>query len=134
MFTGGKLFFPSDMTGEDLLLRQSSGWMDFMSTSDLTRLIRLKHVPDRKAAELIKHTRFTAPINNLLMLLLGIPFILSRERNIKTSATLCLLTVGAFFLFIYLCRYIGLDPVLAAWLPILPFGPVAIIMLDAMKT
>ena len=70
----------------------------------------------------------------LKLLLVAVPFILSRERNIKASATLCVLMVGVFLAFIYLCRYMGLDPLLAAWLPVFLFGPVAIIMLDAIKT
>lgn len=130
----GAFFYPSDMTGENLILRQSSKWMDYMSTSDLVRLIQLKRVPDRRTAELIKHVRFTTPINNLVMLLLGLPFVLSRERNIRASATLCLLTVGTFFAFCYISRSMDLDPVLAAWLPILLFGPLSVLMLDSLKT
>jgi len=132
--TGGVLFYTSDLTADDLVLREASNWMDYMSTSDLTRLIDLRRVRDRRAAELIKHSRFTAPINNLVMLLLGLPFILSRERNIKASATLSLLTVGTFFAFMFLCRYVGLPPLIGAWLPVFLFGPIAIIMFDAVKT
>lgn len=131
---GGGMFYPSDMTPAKLLLRQSSDWMDYMSTSDLARLARLERIPDRRAAELIKHVRFTAPINNLVMLLLGLPFILSRERNIRASVTLCVLTVMTFFAFVYICRYMGLNPVLGAWLPILSFGPLAVTTLYSLKT
>ena len=132
--TGGALFYPSDLTAEDLVLRQSSRWLQYMSFGELTRLIRLKRVPDRQAAELTKHVRIADPVNNLVMLLLGLPFILSRERNIKASATLCLLMVGTFYAFIFVCRYIDLSPTWAAWLPVLLFGPVAVVMLDAVKT
>ena len=85
-------------------------------------------------ALLTKHIRFADPINNLVMLLLGLPFILSRQRNIKASAGLCLLMVGAFYAFVYVCRYTGLSPTLAAWLPAMLFGPVAVVMLDSVKT
>jgi lipopolysaccharide export LptBFGC system permease protein LptF len=67
----------------------------------------------------------------------GIPFILSRERNIKASASM---TVGmslGVYVAALLSRQLGaagLDPVLAAWLPVLIFGPVAVWMLDAVKT
>ncbi len=132
--TSGALFYPTDLSSDDLVLKESSEWVDYMSTTDLTKLIQLKRVPDRRTAEQTKHIRFTAPINNLLMLLLGLPFILSRERNIKASAGLCLLTVGSFYCFIYICRYMGLPPMLAAWLPIFLFGSMAVIMLDAVKT
>ena len=91
-------------------------------------------MPDREMAMLVKHMRFTDPINNLIMLLLGVPFVLSRERNIKVSIAMCVLIVGVFFMFIYTCRFMELTPTLGAWLPILVFGPVAIVMVDWIKT
>jgi len=93
-----------------------------------------QRVPDMRRALLIKHIRFADPINNLVMLLLGLPFILSRQRNIKASAGLCLLMVGAFYAFVHVCRYTGLSPTLAAWLPAMLFGPVSVVMLDSVKT
>ena len=39
--------------------------------------------------------------------MLGLPFILSRQRNIKASAGLCILMVGMFYVFIYIARYMG---------------------------
>ncbi len=132
--TGGAIFYPSDMTPEDLVLQQSSKWLSYMSTSDLTSLIRMERVPDRRQAELIKHSRFTAPINNLVMLLLGLPFILSRERNIRASAGMCLLTVLGFFVFVYICQSLDISPLLGAWMPIFVFGPASIFMLDSVKT
>ena len=68
------------------------------------------------------------------MLLLGLPFILSRERNVKASASLCVLMVGSYFAFVYVCRLVGLAPLLAAFLPVILFGTVAAFMLDAIKT
>ena len=130
----GNLFFPSDLKTRDLDLRQSSRYLDYMSSRNLAQLIHLKKVPDLKAALLTRHIRFTDPINNIVMLLLGLPFILSRERNIKASASLCLMIVAMFYIFIYICRYMNVDPTIAAWLPILLFGPISFVMLDSVKT
>jgi len=130
----GRFFFPSDLDSDDLLLRQSSRWLDLMSTPQLTRLLERGRIPDSDAALLAKHTRFADPINNLIMLLLALPFILSRERNVKASATLSVLMVGSYFAFIHACRLVGLHPLLAAFLPIVLFGTVAAVMLDAVKT
>ena len=130
----GRLFIPSDLAGDNLVLRQSSHWLELMTTPQLTRLIKLNLLPNRGAALLAKHIRFADPINNLVMLLLGLPFILSRERNIRASATLSVLMVGSYFTFVYVCRLIGLPPLLAAFLPIVLFGTVAAVMLDAVKT
>ena len=131
---GGRLFFPSDLTPTDIPLRQSSRWLDYMSIAELTNLLKLARVTDPHSAVLAKQVRITEPLNSLVMLLVGVPFILSRERNVKASAIRCLLMVVTFYAFVYLSRYIGLSPVWAAWLPVLVFGPVAALMLDAVKT
>ena len=130
----GRYFYPSDLTPEDLLLRQSSRWMSLMSSAKLTELLASDRVPDRQAALLEKHSRFADPINNLVMLLLGLPFILSRERNIKASAGMGVGMVGGYFAFVHLCRLVGLYPLIAAFLPIVLFGAVAAVMLDSVKT
>ena len=129
-----RMFYPSDLTHEDLQLRQSSRWVEYLSTAELTRLADLKRLPDLDRAVLTRHIRFTEPLNNLIMLLLALPFILSRERNIKASAAMCLLIVGLFYAFIYISRYMGLPPALAAWLPAIVFGPVSVVMIDTIKT
>ena len=131
---GGRLFFPSDLKPEELVLRQSSKWLDLMSTPELTRLLKLNRIPDREAAMLAKHVRFADPFSNLIMLLLALPFILSRERNIKASASFSVLMVGCYFAFVHICRLVGLQPMLAAFLPVVLFGTIAAVMLDAVKT
>ncbi len=131
----GRLVVPSDLTVQDLLLRRSSRWLQYMSLSQLNDLLELRHVPNRPAVRLARHIRITEPINNLIMLLLGLPFIMSRERNIKASIGLCLLLVMSFYAFIHMCRNIvGMPPEWAAWLPILLFAPVAVVMFDSVKT
>lgn len=130
----GYLFFPSDLKVEDIKMRQSSRWLEYKSVPELGKLIRDRKVTDINGAMLARHVRFTDPINNIVMLLLGLPFILSRERNIKASAALCLLFVATFYVFIYICRYMNVEPSIGAWLPILLFGPISVVMLDSVKT
>lgn len=130
----GVAFRHSDLTPDEMVLRQASGWINFMSTQELTRLLRSNRIPDERAALLALHIRITNPINNLVMLLLGVPFILSRERNIKASIGLCILTVAVFYIFIYGCRFVSIPPFMAACLPMLIFGPIAAVRLDMVKT
>lgn len=134
LLTEGRLFFPSDLTNRDLTLRQSSRWLDFMSLSKISELLEGGKVPDRQEAVLAKHARVAEPINNIILLLLGLPFILSRERNIKASAGLAVLMTGTYFAFIHAVRLVGLPPMLAAFLPIVLFGAVAAVMMDSIKT
>jgi hypothetical protein len=128
------LFCASDLTGADLVLRQSGEWMHYMSSRQLGRLLRMERAPDPQQVRLIRHTRLTDPLSNLVMLLLALPFILSRERNIKSSASMCVGMVGAYYACVYLCRYVVPLAALASWLPILAFAPVAALMLDSVKT
>ena len=44
------------------------------------------------------------------------------------------LMVGVVYVFIYASRYMGIPPVVAAWLPILVFGSLGAVMLDSVKT
>ncbi len=130
----GQLFYASDLTVQDIVLWESGSWLEYMSVSEINSVLESGRCLDRNATLLARHIRFTEPINNLIMLLLGLPFILSRERNIKASATLTLLIVGTFYVFIYICRQMGLPPALAAWSPILIFGPISVVMFDSVKT
>jgi len=132
--TNGELFHPTDLSPQDVVLRRSSGWLDFLSASQLASLLRMRQIPDAERVQMTRHVRFTEPVNNLIMLLLGLPFLVSRQRDIKASAGLCVLVVGAFYAFVYICRYIALSPALSAWLPILVFGGIAAVMMDSIKT
>ncbi len=130
----GKLFFATDIDPKDLIVRQSSRSVEYLSTSQLTDLMQKKRIVDPSVVQMTRTTRFTDPINNVIMLLLALPFILSRERNLKASTGLCLLMVGAFYSFIYICRYMGLPPDWAAFVPTILFGSVSVLMLDSVKT
>ncbi|MCP4375235.1 MAG: LptF/LptG family permease [bacterium] len=130
----GLLFIPSDMTPDAIVLRQSAGWISYMSTFELTKLLQFKQIPGERSAVLTLHSRVANPINNLVMLLLGLPFILSRQRDLKKSVGLNILIVGAFYVFVYACRYLDIAPIWAAWLPVLVFGPLAVVMFDTVKT
>jgi lipopolysaccharide export LptBFGC system permease protein LptF len=130
----GVMKYASDLNPQTLALRQSSNWLQYMSTGELNRLLELRLVPDRAGALLVKHSRFADFFNNIILLLVAVPFILSRQRNLKSSAGLTVLTVGVVYVFIYVARYVGLQPVVATWLPILLFGALAAVALDAVKT
>lgn len=130
----GAMFHATDLASDDLELRQNRRWMDFLSSAELSSLLRLRNVPDLRAVRQSLYLRFADPLNNLVMLLLALPFILSRQRNIKASAALCILAVGVFYVFVYFCRYLGMPDFLGAFLPALLFGPISVLSLDSIKT
>lgn len=132
--TNGVFFAPTDLDSHALVLRQSSSWLDYLALKDVSKLVTFDQAVGAREAELTMHSRITEPIYNVLLLLLGVPFILSRERNLKTSAGLCLLTVMSCFIFIYLCKNLDMAPSLRAWLPLMVFGPISAVTVDSIKT
>jgi len=132
--TNGRLIYACNLDPERLSLRQESNWMQLMSSSELGRLLQMGRVTDRENAKLVRHTRLADFFGNVILLLVGLPFILSRERNIKASAGLTVLIVGAVYLGIYLSRYLGMAPMLAAWVPIIVFGTVSAFVVEMIKT
>jgi len=91
---GARLVYSCDLTPSVLAIRGSSDWMQYMSSSELGQLLRLGRVGDKEGAKLLRYSRFGDFFSNIILLLVGIPFILSRERNVKSSAALTVLTVG----------------------------------------
>ncbi|MCI0459918.1 MAG: LptF/LptG family permease [Gemmataceae bacterium] len=85
------------------------------------------------------HMRLTRPILGILLVFLGLSVILrDQNRNVFISAGLCLGLCALFFAVCFGCRFLGekefLSPALAAWLPVLLFGPLSFAMFDAIHT
>jgi len=141
--------YPSDLTPEYLWLQRNSNYKTFMSSSDLNRLLQRAQRPGELAETLSeKHFRFTDPIINMIMLLLGLPLFASREPKSSTAAfLLACLGAGGCFVATFACKLlIGPDLLsfilpdsdlqykIIAWLPIIIFTPLSILALDSIKT
>ncbi len=125
------------VTGPDeIALRQSTQWVDFLSRSQLVKLGNSgMGLPARIAAAI--HNRFSAPIVNMLILIIGVPIFLDRHPStVVQRGGRCLLICGVCFLIAYFCRSMTFKDyvALAAWLPIILLAPTMVIMLDRMKT
>ena len=65
-----------------------------------------------------------------------------RSANLISSgfdvSHLCLVLCGVFFVACYSCKMLGesdiFSPVLAAWMPVMLYGPFAVALFDAMHT
>ena len=86
----------------------------------------------------IMYLRVTQPLVNIIILLVGIPFLLNREpTRLITHIMFCVVLCGLVFVATFVIFQMGgtkLDPLLAAWLPVLLFSPVASVMLAEIKT
>lgn len=118
-------------------MRQSQQWINFLSSADLTDLGKRDPTMLNRVRQ-VKHTRFTAPLVHLLMLLLGLPFFLSRESgNIVADAGRCLVVCGLCFLLAFVGENFIRPTTLSAlpaWLPLIVFSPVAVVLVDRIKT
>jgi lipopolysaccharide export system permease protein len=100
----------------------------FLASDELDELTRrLRGRPD---LELMRQTRFTYPFATIVLLLLGVPLVLHRERqSIYAAWGLCLLLSILYFSAENALHGLAerdglLSPVLAAWIPIAVFGTV----------
>jgi len=129
----------SEWQPNDLLLRQAIGWTMFMSLRQLNDLLaKPQIIPNVQEIAAAKHVRLTQPIVNFLMLLLGLPFFLNRQpHNVMLSIGLCMLvSVSCFAVSFVSGNLAGSSdfPALAAWIPIMIFGPLAAVLMEGIKT
>ncbi len=120
-----------------LEVRQSRQWLKYSSSARLSQLGRSDATLLNRIRQ-IQHQRFATPLVHVLMLLLGLPFFLSREpANVVTDAGWCLLVCGACFLLAFSAEnfvVVATLSALPAWLPIIVFSPLAVVLIDRMRT
>ena len=65
-------------------------------------------------------------------------FLRDQNRNVFISTAMCLALCALFFAAQFACKNLGeseyLSPALAAWLPVLIFGPFSLTLFDAVHT
>ena len=131
-------YYESELDPRAIEMRQSAGWIRYLSSARLNQLS--KQVDTRMLRQVLqaKHARFTTPLVSLVMLLLGLPFILDRvPGSILTGSVGCMVICGACFLLHFITQNLGITDSLSAlpaWLPIIIFTPVAVVLMDRMRT
>jgi lipopolysaccharide export system permease protein len=95
--------------------------------------------PDNVIYQTLMQYHVTFPLANLVLLLVGLPLLMHHERrrgaqNLAAGCTLCVLFFATDFVFRNLGLQASLDPRLAAWMPILVFGSLGIVLYESMRT
>jgi lipopolysaccharide export system permease protein len=131
---------------EEIKLYKKSDYVDLLSTDRINELLKRPESYGYANLLRVKHWRFTQPLMNVILLLLAIPCVLNREPGkLKAAATKCLILTGAAMGSIFLAQQIAANPpqspqlaaqwpALMAWVPIFLFGPLAVFLLDRVKT
>jgi lipopolysaccharide export system permease protein len=134
----GKYFLRVQEVDFDALTR-SRNWYVFASTFRLREMLSRPDGRRQPAVAVLFHMRLTRPVLGVLLVVMGLSLILrDPNRNVFVGVGLCLIMCALFFAAIFACRQLGemelLHPVLAAWVPVLLFGPLAFSMFDAIHT
>ena len=130
-------FLASEVNFEQLTGGQT--WRFFSSTWTLIQGLRNRSLDFGADVRVTIHSRFVQPLLDVTLLFLGLPLLLSRgNRNLFASIGLCVLVVCGFMLVVFGSQHLGaaylISPALAAWLPLMIFVPVAVVISEPLLT
>jgi lipopolysaccharide export system permease protein len=121
------LFVRTDITFDQLYRRDSS--FEYLSTRELINRVQNPsyNYQSLRSQSMYLHSRLTKPIMNLVVLLVGVPFIVRKESSsLLKNVGMCASVLGVMFgcneAFGYLAKFNLLTPESAAWAPIILWG------------
>lgn len=108
-----------------------------LTFSEVQELMRRD--PDDTSYQTLWHYHLTFPLANVILLLVGIPLMFNYERGkgserIAIGGMLCVFYYAADFVFRTLGIKGQLSPLLSAWVPVLIFGAIGVMLYDALKS
>ncbi|HEV8113330.1 MAG TPA: LptF/LptG family permease [Planctomycetota bacterium] len=95
--------------------------------------------PDNVGFQTLLQYRLTFPLANVVLLLVGLPILMQHERRRGVSGmaagiVLCVFYFAADFVLRNMGLQGTLDPLMAAWLPVLVFGSLGLVLYDSMQS
>ena len=137
--------YKGSITPEEISLYRSRDYVNLLATERITQLLDRPLSYGANQLLRVKHGRFTQPLMNIILLLLAIPCVLTREPGrLKSAAMKCLILSGSCLATVFVCSMLAsqppkpawanLWPAVMAWVPILLFGPLAVWLLDRVET
>jgi len=137
--------YPGTITPEKILLNIEKSYVQLLPTQRINLLLEHPEAYGHMNLLRAKFMRFAQPIVNVILLLLAIPAVLTRNpAALKTSALKCMglsaACMGTVFLTYQLAGqpmhapFNVLWPAIMSWLPIFIFGPVSVHMLALIKS
>ena len=138
MIDPGHFFLKTVDTDFDAVSRGSS-WFLFAPSVKLQELLSRAEPRRQSKIAVLFHMRITRPLGGMLLVLLGLSVILHNpNRHVFISSGLCLGISLGFNVLQLLFKFLGdagyVSPPLAAWVPVLIFGPLTLASVDAIHT
>src|SRR5262249_38018125 len=120
-------------------LTRDPRWFNLASTHAIYLELQRPDSTRLAALAVLFHTRLTRPLVGMVLVFMGLSLILrDQTTNIVISPGQCIVLCGLFFATCNACRMLGdneyLTPAMAAWLPVVLFGPPAVVQFDAIQT
>ena len=105
----------------------------------LTKELSRGDSPRLASMAVMFHMRLTRPLLGFILVLMGLSVILrDQNRNVFIARDCVWACAHLFFAAQFACKSLGdneyLNPALAAWMPVLVFGPLSVAMFDAIHT
>ncbi len=125
------------LSPEELVLRQSAQWAGLLSLRQMNALLKSRNLPNLASVRMNRHIWLTQPLLQLLLLGLTLPFFLTREPiSVLVAGGRALLLTGAFFGVAFCAHSMTASEhaALVAWIPLIMFGPVAVLHMANVRT
>ncbi len=134
----GRAFLKTENADYDTV-RRGGTWYVYASTVRLRELLGSDEPRRQVKMAVLFHSRITRPFIGMLLVMVGVSVILwNPNRHIALSAGLCMGIVVGYYICLFGCSALGnstlVSPPLAAWLPVMIYGPVAIVSFDMIHT
>lgn len=134
----GRCFLKVD-TADYNTVNRGGTWYLYASTPRLRELLSGAEPRRQVKMAVLFHTRIMRPIIGILLVVLGVSVILwNPNRHIILSFALCLGIAVGYYMFVLGFKAMGdsdlISPPLAAWCPVLIYGPMAIVSFDMIHT
>ena len=134
----GRYFLTTSEVDFETVTRPGN-WYLYASAGQLRALLARADPRRQPAVAVSFHRRFTRPLIGLILVITGLSVVLrDQNKNVFLNVGTCIAICGVFYAADLGCKYLGehdyVTPPLAAWLPVLVFGPFALVQFDAIQT
>jgi lipopolysaccharide export system permease protein len=132
-------FYSTNVGPPEIRRHRASDFYRYMAYGELRALADDPMRSNRRAVQVAMHQHVTGPILNLLLLLLGLPFVAGRDdRNYFSSIGMALGLVVGVYALTFAATAFGqqghIGSLLAAWLPVFFVLPASVLSMEALRT